>query len=162
MPPPTTIHYYPPPPTAIHNDPPPTTTIHHHSPPPTIIHNHSPPSTTIHHQMFLKTSQNSQENTWQVNWTEQVELNRIISTNVVIFIEAVANTCSIKKIFLEIWQNSQQNTCDRVSCLIKLQASGFSYRTLNIQFWLLQLFLYNTSFSITNWKKCMNDLKTLN
>ena len=30
-----------------------------------------------------------------------------------------------KKVFLEISQNSQENTCARVSFLIKLQASGF-------------------------------------
>ena len=30
-----------------------------------------------------------------------------------------------KKVFLEISQNSQENTCPRVSFLIKLQASGF-------------------------------------
>ena len=29
-------------------------------------------------------------------------------------------TCSVKKVFLEIPQNSQENTCDRVSLLIKL------------------------------------------
>ena len=40
-----------------------------------------------------------------------------------------------KKVLLEIPQNSQENTCARVSFLIKLQASGeistntFSYRT---------------------------------
>ena len=38
--------------------------------------------------------------------------------------EAVAQTCSIKKVFLEILQNSQENTCARVSFLIKLQASA--------------------------------------
>ena len=27
------------------------------------------------------------------------------------FPEAVAQTCSAKKVFLEIWQNSQENTC---------------------------------------------------
>ena len=32
--------------------------------------------------------------------------------------------CSVKKVFLEISQNSQENTCARVSFLIKLQASG--------------------------------------
>ena len=31
-------------------------------------------------------------------------------------------TCRLKKVFSEIWQNSQENTCDRVSFLIKLQA----------------------------------------
>ena len=38
--------------------------------------------------------------------------------------EAVAQTCSVKKVFLEISQNSQENTCARVSFLIKLQALG--------------------------------------
>ena len=37
--------------------------------------------------------------------------------------EAVVQRCSVKKVFLEISQNSQENTCARVSFLIKLQAS---------------------------------------
>ena len=54
------------------------------------------------------------------------------------FSEAVARRCSVKKMFLEISQNSQENNCARVSLLIKLQAScefcelsknTFSYRT---------------------------------
>ena len=32
-----------------------------------------------------------------------------------------------ENVFLEIWQNSQENTCARVSFLIKLQASGLHY-----------------------------------
>ena len=36
--------------------------------------------------------------------------------------EAVVRRCSIKKVFLEIPQNSQENTCARDSLLIKLQA----------------------------------------
>ena len=36
--------------------------------------------------------------------------------------KAVAQTCSVKKVFLEISQNSQENTCARASFLIKLQA----------------------------------------
>ena len=32
--------------------------------------------------------------------------------------------CSVKNVFLEISQISQENTCARVSFLIKLQASG--------------------------------------
>ena len=36
--------------------------------------------------------------------------------------EAVVQRCSVKKVFLEISQNSQENTCARVSFLIKLQA----------------------------------------
>ena len=34
--------------------------------------------------------------------------------------EAVAQRCSVKKVFLEISQNSQENTCATVSFLIKL------------------------------------------
>ena len=36
--------------------------------------------------------------------------------------EAVVQRCSVKKVFLEILQNSQENTCARVSFLIMLQA----------------------------------------
>ena len=35
--------------------------------------------------------------------------------------EAVVQSCSVKKMFLEISQNSQENNCARVSFLIKLQ-----------------------------------------
>ena len=38
--------------------------------------------------------------------------------------EAVVQGCSVKKVFLEISQNSLENTCGRVSFLIKFQASG--------------------------------------
>ena len=38
--------------------------------------------------------------------------------------EAVTQRCSVKKVFLEISQNSQENTCIRVSFLIKLLALG--------------------------------------
>ena len=37
--------------------------------------------------------------------------------------EAVAQRCSVKNLFIEIFQNSYQNTCVRVSFFIKLQAS---------------------------------------
>ena len=46
--------------------------------------------------------------------------------------ETVAQRCSVKKVFLEILQNSQEDTCARDSFLIKLQA-------------LEHLFLQNTS-----------------
>ena len=36
--------------------------------------------------------------------------------------EAVARRYSVKKVFLEMSQNSQENTCARISFLIKLQA----------------------------------------
>ena len=41
--------------------------------------------------------------------------------------EAVVPRCSVKKVFLEITQNSQENTCDRVSFLIKLQPSAWNF-----------------------------------
>ena len=38
--------------------------------------------------------------------------------------EAVAQRCSVKKVFLEISQNSHENTCARFSFLIKLHAEA--------------------------------------
>ena len=38
--------------------------------------------------------------------------------------EAVTRSCSVKKVFLQISQNSQENTCARASFLIKLQNSS--------------------------------------
>ena len=39
--------------------------------------------------------------------------------------KAVAQRCFVKKVFFKISQNSQENTCARVSFLIKLQACNF-------------------------------------
>ena len=41
--------------------------------------------------------------------------------------EAVAQRCSVNKMFLEISQNSQENTCARLSFLIKLQAEACNF-----------------------------------
>ena len=41
--------------------------------------------------------------------------------------EAVVWRCSVKKMFLEILQNSQENTCAKVSFLIKLQVEAFNF-----------------------------------
>ena len=41
-----------------------------------------------------------------------------------VFKEAVVRGCSVKKMFLKISQNSQEDTYARVSVLMKLQASG--------------------------------------
>ena len=46
----------------------------------------------------------------------------IAEKHVTDFVEAVIQRCSVKKVFLEISQNLQENTCARVSFLIKLQA----------------------------------------
>ena len=41
-----------------------------------------------------------------------------------IFSEAVAQRCSVKKMFLEILQNSKENSCDRVFFLNKVAGLG--------------------------------------
>ena len=38
--------------------------------------------------------------------------------------DAIVQRCSVKRVFLEISQNLQENTCARASFLIKLRASG--------------------------------------
>ena len=44
-----------------------------------------------------------------------------------LFTEAVAQKCSVKKLFLEILRNSHENTCVRVSFLIKVQAEARNF-----------------------------------
>ena len=56
--------------------------------------------------------------------------------------EAVAQKCFVKKVFLKISQNSQENTYARVSFLIRLQASGLP---VNFAKLLRPAFLQNTS-----------------
>ena len=41
--------------------------------------------------------------------------------------EAVTRRCSVKNLFLKISKNSQENTCARVSFLIKLQAGTCNF-----------------------------------
>ena len=48
--------------------------------------------------------------------------------------EAVVQRCSVKKVFLEISINSQENTCARVSFLIKLQAWGLKHSCFPVNF----------------------------
>ena len=43
---------------------------------------------------------------------------------IIIHTETIAQWCSVKKLFLEILQNSQENTCARVSFSKKLQVAG--------------------------------------
>ena len=45
--------------------------------------------------------------------------------------KAVARRCSVKKVFLEISLNSQENTCARVSFLVKFQAIGLHIFCVN-------------------------------
>ena len=44
-------------------------------------------------------------------------------------LEAVVRRCSAKKVFLEISQNSQENTCARIYFLIRLQAQAYNFST---------------------------------
>ena len=48
--------------------------------------------------------------------------------------EAVARRCSVKKVFLEISQSSQKNTCVRASFSINLQACDFIKKETPTQF----------------------------
>ena len=41
--------------------------------------------------------------------------------------EGVAQRCSVKKVFLEISQNSEENACARFAFLIKLPTSGLQF-----------------------------------
>ena len=52
-----------------------------------------------------------------------------------VWLEAVVEMCYVKNVFLEILQNSQENTCARVSFVIKLQAClhGFVFQNLDLQ-----------------------------
>ena len=45
----------------------------------------------------------------------------IRANSTIISSETVVRRCSVEKVFLEISQNSQENTCARISFLIKLQ-----------------------------------------
>ena len=65
-------------------------------------------------QMFLKRSEN-------IEIYLQTWLIHSLKSN----LEAVVQRCSVKKVFLEISQNSQENTCARASFLIKLWACNF-------------------------------------
>ena len=53
----------------------------------------------------------------------------ILSGRLVAITEATTGLDLLKKVFLKISQNSQQNTCARVSFLIKLQVSETGFLT---------------------------------
>ena len=69
------------------------------------------------HNTFLKHSEKNQarRNLEQSSKTTQA------------IIEVVVQRCSVKKVFSEISPNSQENTCARVSFLIKLQAKACNF-----------------------------------
>ena len=65
---------------------------------------------------------------------------KIQNTTVLSMTEAVVRRCSVKEVFLEISQNSQENTCVRVLFLIKKR---LRYRCFPVNFakFLITLFL---------------------
>ena len=56
-----------------------------------------------------------------------LELSLIFIMKLYYVLEAVTQRCSVKKVFLEISKNSHENTCARISFLVKLQASGLQF-----------------------------------
>ena len=64
----------------------------------------------------------------RISWNKSMRVfilqNLVTVFSMVKLSEAVVQRCSVKKVFLEISQNSQENTCVRVSFLIKLKALG--------------------------------------
>ena len=74
--------------------------------------------------------------------------------------------CSVKKMFLEILQNSQENICARVSFLIKLQACNFIKKQALVQVFPVNFakflrtpFLQNTSWRVLL-KLCLSVVPT--
>ena len=59
--------------------------------------------------------------------------------------EAVVQRCSAKKVFLKISQNSQENTCARISFLIKFRPATLLEKRLWHSWFLRTPFLQNTS-----------------
>ena len=60
----------------------------------------------------------------QVILFRHFSLRRLMFSKAPLSLPQVFQRCSVKEVFLEISQNPQENTCARVSFLIKLQASG--------------------------------------
>ena len=62
-------------------------------------------------------------------FTRDYELDFILIWKLLLlsFLEAVTRRFFVKKVFLEISQNSQENTCARVSFLINLQAAACNF-----------------------------------
>ena len=65
------------------------------------------------------------------SWTPQSNQGNATLINKIILLqvsacltEAVVQRCSVKEVFLEILQNSQENTSARISFLIKLETWG--------------------------------------
>ena len=60
-------------------------------------------------------------------------IQQMIRKTKIFISEVVAQRCFVIKVFLEISQNSQENTCARVSFLIKLQALNLWWMLLSFK-----------------------------
>ena len=69
-------------------------------------------------KVFPLTSAGSQTSPSPISHSDQNKHRLLISS------EAVAQRCSVKKVFLEISQNSQENTCARASFFNKVAGSA--------------------------------------
>ena len=65
------------------------------------------------------------------NETDKILSRKICETLFFKNIETVVQRCSVKKLFLEISQNSQENACARVSYLIKLKKCYDKFRSIH-------------------------------
>ena len=68
--------------------------------------------------------------------------------------KAVAQTCSVKKVFLEISQNSQENTCARASFLINLQEQNSQENTCARVSFLIKFQAPATLLKKRLWHRC--------
>ena len=112
---------------------------------------------------FLKTRILKNIFTWKL---PQNYLTTWIFCNLLLFralcySEAVVQGCSVKKTFLEISQNSHENTCARVSVLIKLNTSAGSFWHEKIRIFDFILFAPLLIFTLTyiNPNKYLFDFK---
>ena len=78
--------------------------------------------TSVLESLFNKAASLKVCETLKNTYLENPERLLLKSSTAVTNSEAVIQRCSVKKMFIEISQNSQGNTCARVSFLIKLQA----------------------------------------
>ena len=68
------------------------------------------------------------------------------------FSEIVVQRCSLKKVFLKILQNSQENTCARIFFLMKLKFSRTPFFIEHLRWLLLHFFpMFFRSVSRTQW-----------
>ena len=78
----------------------------------------------------MLTDPKKDENPFKLNCLTYLSCTVKFFNSSLIYGEAIVQRCSVKKVFLEISKNSQENTCARVSFLIKLQAFGLRPATL--------------------------------